>query len=194
MVRSRDLGHRAAGRARSTGSASTRCTAGCGGDDERSGRADCRFARKGRPRRSGASACRRGRRARSIVLAARRGGIDHCCGGRARGNSGLRHQYRFRKAGVEADSAGPDGAASAQSHRVALLRGRTADARTDRSSDDGAEDRLAGARCFGRAPRRYRATAGHAGARHLSAGAAAGIGGRVRRSGAACAYDGRHDR
>ena len=91
-------------------------------------------------------------------------------------------------------AAGPDDAASAQSHRVALLRGRAADARTDRASDDGAEDHLARARCFGRAPRSHRAAAGHAGARRLSAGAAAGIGRRIRRSGAACAYDGRHDR
>ncbi len=66
--------------------------------------------------------------------------------------------------------------------------------RTDRASDDRAEDRLAGAWRVGRAPRNHRATAGHAGARRLSAGAAAGIGGSLRRSGAAGAYDGRHDR
>ncbi len=45
-------------------------------------RIHCGFAGKGQPRRSGAGACRRGRRARSIVLAARRGGIGHCCEGR----------------------------------------------------------------------------------------------------------------
>ena len=158
------------------------------------GRIHCRFARKGQPRRSGASACGRGRRARSVILAARRGRIGHCCGGRACGSSGLRHQYGVRKTGVETHSARPDGAATAQPHCVALLRGGTAYARTDRPPDDGAEDHLAGARRFGRAPRSHRATPGHAGARRLSAGAAAGIGGSVRRSGAACAYDGRHDR
>ena len=109
-------------------------------------------------------------------------------------SSGLRHQYRVRKTGVETHSAGPDDAAAAQPHCVALLRGRATDARTDRAPDDGAEDRLVGARRFGRAPRNHRATPGHAGARHLSAGAAAGIGGGIRRSGAAGAYDGRHDR
>ena len=129
-----------------------------------------------------------------VVLAARRGRIGHCCAGRGCASAGLRHQYRVRKTGVETHSAGSDDAAAAQPHCVALLRGRAAHARTDRASDDGAEDRLVGARRFGRSPRNHRATPGHAGARHLSAGAAAGIGGRVRRSGAAGAYDGRHDR
>ena len=158
------------------------------------GRNHCCFARQGQPRRAGASACRLCRRARSIVLAARRGSIGHCCQGRGCGSAGLRHQYRVRKTGVETNSAGPDHAAAAQPHRLALLRGRAAHSRTHRASDDGAEDRLAGAGRVGRAPRNHRATPGHAGARRLSAGAAAGIGGSLRRSGAACAYDGRHDR
>ena len=54
-----------------------------------------------------------------------------------------------------------------------------ADTRTDRAADDGAEDRLAGARRFRRPPRNHRAIAGHAGAPRLSAGAAAGIGGSI---------------
>ena len=130
----------------------------------------------------------------AIVLAARRGGIGHCCAGSGCASAGLRHQYRVRKAGVETNSAGPDRAAAAKPHCVALLRGGGTDARTDRSADDGAEDHFVGARCVGRTPRNHRATAGHAGARRLSAGAAAGIGRRIRRSGAARAYDRRHDR
>ncbi len=194
MVRSRDLGYRPAGRTDLPDGLQPAAPPGVEGT--MSDRDASIVVSPGTVSldESGAGACRRGRRARSIILAARRGRIGHCCEGRACGSAGLRHQYRVRKTGVETHSSGSDDAAPAQPHCVALLRGRAAHARTDRAPDDGAEDRLAGARRVGRAPRSHRAAPGDAGARHLSAGAAAGIGGSVRRSGAACAYDRRHDR
>jgi Histidine ammonia-lyase len=122
------------------------------------------------------SACRRGRRARSVVLAARRGSIGIVAQAAGGASAGLRHQYRVRKTGVETHSAGSDDAAAAEPDCVALLRGRAAHARTDRASDDGAEDRLIGAGASG-VRREIIEQLQAMLARDLSAGAAAGIGG-----------------
>ena len=193
MVRSCDLGYRAARRTRLPDGLQPVAHAGCGGGNER------RIALLFRPEGSASTIWRKCLRARPS------------CSIHRSGRASRRHRPLLRRPRVaDAPAYGintgfgklaskripPDqtDAAAAKPDRVALLRGRAADARADRAPDDGAEDRLPGAGRFRRSPRNHRATAGHAGARRLSAGAAAGIGGRVRRSRAAGAYDGRHDR
>ncbi len=158
-------------------------------------RTHCRFARSGQPRRfaqvlAGAAVVLdpsfwpRVEAASAIVAT-----------GRARGRAGLRHQYRVRKTGVETHSAGTrrrcSSATSSCSHCcgvgqptpepivrlmmalkiVSLGRGASG---VRREVIEQLQAMLA--------------------RRHLSAGAAAGIGRGVRRSGAARAYDRRHDR
>jgi imidazolonepropionase len=109
-----------------TGWASTRCTAGCGGDDERPRRIHCRYPRKGQLAGSGPGACGRAGDARPVVLASRRSSVSHCCKRRASTSSGLRYQYRVRKTGISTHSPRTNSAASAQSDPVALLRSRAA--------------------------------------------------------------------
>ena len=108
--------------------------------------------------------------------------------------AGLRRQYRLRRARPPAHPRRGHRDAAAQSHPLALLRRRRCDAGRDRASDDGAEDRLARPRRFGRAAGRDRDAGAHAGVRRAAGDPAAGLGRCLRRSGAARAHDGGDDR
>ncbi len=122
----------------SIASASTRCIAECGGDmTERAPRSSLRRER------SASTISRACSQAQSVVLDPsfwpRVEAAAHIVAKAAqRRRARLWHQYRLWKAGLQAHSARPDRAAPAQSHRLALLRRRPADAGADRAADDDA--------------------------------------------------------